>query len=228
MYPREALFDVVAVDDIDANGFIIAKMTTITEELAKNLPNNFDFTGVSSGFEQCDFDGAVLFRACPTDHPNYASAEQKFNDDLILTTFTFFFDAKLRYVPVSLINFVTREAIGLIWNMLLNVAEQVRDGTRTKHCDIISEKQEFYQWVEERCRFMLQTLKSTNANANAHDPDRDKNENTNPLLNQSKKHDADLNKNSTSIAAKTCRAEEVEEQKDEQNWTMQDILRLNI
>jgi hypothetical protein len=187
-------------------------MTTVTKDLAKNLPNNFEFPGITPGFEPCDFDGAVLFRACPTNHPNYASAKRKFNDDLVLTTFTFYFDAHLRYIPHSLINFVTREAIGMVWNMLLNVAEQVRDGTRTKHCHVIAQKQEFYQWVEERCQFMLQTMKDTN------DPANESND-----LHLNGHHDMDF----TRGVAKSSPNEESEEKKGEMTWTLQDILRLN-
>jgi hypothetical protein len=205
IYPREALFDVTAVDDIDENGFIIAKMTTVTEEIANNLPENFDFPGVTSGFERCDFDGAVLFRACPTDHPNYANARQRCSgeEDLILTTFSFHFDARLRYIPQALINFVTREALGIIWNVLLNVAQQVSDGTRKQYCEVIAQKKDFYAWVEQRCQFMLQKLKQQNA-----------------------KQETKLVSVSSGSTTVSHRTEEWEEKK-EGCWTMQDILRLN-
>ena len=213
--PREALFDVVAVDDIDANGFIIAKMTTITQEMANNnLPGNFQFPGVTASFERCDFEGAVLFRACPADHPNYASAQQKFqmhngnDNDLILTTFAFSFDAKLRYIPQSLINFITREALGIIWNMLLKVAEQVRDGTRNEHCAIITQKKEFYKWVQDRCQFMLQKIQADN------------NHHPNPNCGNVEK-DAP----STAATASCCRPEDLDKRKEEP-WTMHDIFRL--
>jgi hypothetical protein len=212
IYPREALFDVVAVDDIDENGFIIAKMTTVTEETAKSLPECFDFPGVTSGFERCDFDGAVLFRACPTNHPHYDIAKQKFaadNEGLILTTFAFHFDAKLQYIPQGLINFVTREALRVIWNMLLNVAKQVRDGTREQHCKNIAEKREFYAWVEQRCQFMLQPIK-TAINDNRH-------------KNKIMVIETTL---SPEIATVQTPNREWEEKKDEA-WSMQDILQLN-
>ncbi|KAG7370010.1 hypothetical protein IV203_027756 [Nitzschia inconspicua] len=204
IYPREALFDVVAIDDIDENGYIIAKMTTVTEGNCSNLPDIFDFPGVTTGFERCDFDGAVLFRACPTDHANYESAKRKCDgQDLILTTFSFHFDARLRYIPQALINFVTREALDIIWNMLLNVAEQVRDGTRTQHCEVIAQKKEFYEWVKDRCQFMLDKMKSKSDD----------------------RHSSGLSRNSPKVNV-SCDTEECEEKKDD-NWTMQDILRLN-
>lgn len=208
IYPREALFDVVAVDDIDENGFIIAKMTTITEGIARNLPDSFDSPGVTAGFEQCDFDGAVLFRTCPNDHPNYTSAKHKCgSEELILTTFSFHFDARLRYIPQALINFITREALGIIWNMLLNVAQQVRDGTRTKHCGVIAQKKELYEWIEERCRFMLQNIHHQNDSCHSHPT---------PKYIPSKPTGSTV----------PCRSDEWKETKDE-DWTIQDILRLN-
>ena len=53
-----------------------------------------------------------------------------------------------------MINFFTRSAMGIVWNMLLRVAEKVRDGTREEHCNAIAQKADFYDWVEERCKYM--------------------------------------------------------------------------
>jgi hypothetical protein len=208
--PREALFDVVAVDDIDENGFIVAKMTTVTDERTKNLSECFDFAGVTSGFERCDFDGAVLFRACPTNHPNYNNAKQTYSaekEELILSTFAFHFDARLQYIPQGLINFVTREVMGVVWSMLLNVVKQVGDGTRQQHCTVIAEKRELYAWVEQRCQFMLEQIRTA-----SNDKQRTENVIAPPASNEntpSRKSDRDW-----------------EEKKDEA-WSMEDILQLN-
>ena len=155
MAPREALFDVQAVDDIDENGFIIAKMTSIDDVTARNLPDAFQVPDLADGMERCDFDGAVLFRSCPTDHPNYAGAKKKSSEEkLILMQFMIYFDAHMAFVPHSMINFVTRTAMGIVWNQLLTIAEQVRDGQREVHGAAIAKKAEFYKWVEERCEHM--------------------------------------------------------------------------
>jgi hypothetical protein len=163
LVPREVLMDVIAVDDIDENGFIIAKMRTLKDDQEDDsLPEGFTMPPVERNMERADFDGAVLFRACPTDHPNYASARKNFSEDLLLLQFTMYFDGHLAMVPQSVINFVTRTVIGHIWNMLLDVAEQVRDGKREEHKQIIEQKAEFYRWVEERCQFMLQEMQKPN------------------------------------------------------------------
>ena len=154
--PREVLMDVIAIDDIEERGFIIAKMRTLDSTMT--LPEGFEIPPVQANMERIDFDGAVLFRPCPTDHPNYAAARQKTTEDLILLQFTMFFDAHLSMVPTSMINFVTRTVIGYIWNMLLHVAEQVRDGKRKEHGAAIAEKADFYRWLKERTEFMMQDV----------------------------------------------------------------------
>mmetsp|Transcript_31491 Transcript_31491/g.76274 ORF Transcript_31491/g.76274 Transcript_31491/m.76274 type:complete len:494 (-) Transcript_31491:69-1550(-) len=168
---REALFDVQAVDDIASRGFIIAKMRTVTEEMAKlDLPSTFTVPDVTPGTERAEFDGSVLFRACPVDHPCYESARNKTRqeedeeEDLVLVQFSMFFDAHMTMVPQSMINFITRSAIGVVWSMLLNVAEQVRDGTRREHCDVIARKADFYEWVVQRVGVLLEMNRQKNEN----------------------------------------------------------------
>lgn len=158
---REALFSVQAVDEIETNGLIIAKMTSIGdtaegEIIKSSLPDNFDIPLPSRSTERVDFEGVVIFRHCPTDHPNYDENRKKYpGEDLILTQFAFSFDAKIT-LPQSMINFFTRSAMGMVWNMLLRVAEKVRDGTREEHCNAIAQKADFYDWVEERCKYMIE------------------------------------------------------------------------
>lgn len=159
MSQREVLMDVTAVDDIDATGCIIAKMQTLGTTSGKDthhlLPPGFQLPQLGKGAERVDFDGSILFRACPTDHPNYESARRKLGGDLILLQYTMYFDAKMAAVPTSLINFVTRVVIGVVWSMLLKVAEEVRSGERVEHVKMIQQKASFYQWLENRCHLLL-------------------------------------------------------------------------
>ena len=78
------------------------------------------------------------------------------DEDLILVQFMMYFDAHIDYVPTSVINFVTRTVIGTIWNKLLNVAEDVRDGKRTNHCNLIQSKPELYNWIKQRTQIMFE------------------------------------------------------------------------
>jgi hypothetical protein len=205
MASREVLMDVIAVDDIDANGFIIAKMRTLDES---NCPLGFTIPPPERNMERTDYDGAVLFRACPTHHPNYAGARSKFpDDDLILLQFSVFFDGHMAFVPTALINFVTRTVIGRIWDMLLSVAEQVREGTRKEHGEVIREKADFYKWVEERCQVMIQDMKSAT---------------TSTSTSTSTTSDAKDGGVTETATAKTCRHEEQED------WTMNDVMKITL
>jgi hypothetical protein len=160
MSNREVLMDVTAVDDIEATGCIIAKMQTLGggpsgEDTPCLLPEGFLLPLLAQGAQRVDFDGSILFRACPRDHPNYENAREKFSGDLILMQYTMFFDAKMAAIPISMINFVTRVVIGRVWSMLLKVADEVRSGERIEHIRMIQQKASFYQWLEGRCHLML-------------------------------------------------------------------------
>jgi hypothetical protein len=157
MAPREVLCDVVAVDDIDENGCIIAKMQSLGDN-EDDWPAGFTVPPLEGKTARADFDGAVLFRACPPDHPMYESSRKKFSEDLILLQHAMFFDAHMAMVPQSVINFITRTVIGQSWKMLLHVAEQVRDGKRKEHQQIIQEKKEFYRWMEEGCQQLFHRI----------------------------------------------------------------------
>ena len=158
MASREVLMDVIAVDDIEESGCIIAKMQALDTGSSGDstlLPEGFELPQLEKGSERVDFDGSILFRACPTDHPNYESSRKKLSGDLILLQYTIYFDAKMFAVPQSWINFITRVVIGRIWSMLLKVAEEVKNGERKEHVEIIRQKADFYAWLEERCQLLL-------------------------------------------------------------------------
>lgn len=154
MATREVVMQAVAVDDIDANGWIAVRMETVE--------TNTDSGGVvpppESGVERIDFAGAFLFRACPTDHPMLPQQEQEEQQSLVLVSFKMFVDAHVAGVPMSLINFVTRTVIGHMWAMLLQVAKEVQEGKRPQHAAVIAAKPDFYRWVDERVQVMLQQL----------------------------------------------------------------------
>ena len=70
-------------------------------------------------------------------------------------------DSKVSYIPLGLINFVTRTVLGTMWSALLSVAEEVRDGKRPLHQEMIDEKQELYDWVNARVGVMIEKMKSS-------------------------------------------------------------------
>ena len=274
---RVALFSVLAVDDIDTNGFIIAKMTSLelTETVTtatndddddvqhqdavkkvisspKYLVNNNNFqvpddcTKHNGKMVQCDFNGALLFRNCPIDHPNYKQTKHKFgtlnttsnenesnNNDILLLQFMMDFDAKIgstggsgsggsRYymkvLTQSIINFITRTVIGVVWNMLLKVAEEVRDGVRTQHCDIINiQKIDFYDWVKERCQYMLQAQQQKQINSEQHQREHQQQHLQHRHQKPHENKDDDDNDDTNNIMTNNY-----------DNWTLQEVLRMSI
>lgn len=151
---REALIDVVAVDDIDATGTIVVKMDTGGDD-------DPDAPEKESGAVRIDFDGGILFRSCPDDHASMRKSTHTHDDgdDMVLVCMTFYVDPKLSYVPQSLVNFVTRTVLGHMWNSLLKVARGVRDGQHPEHAKAIERKREIYDWVDHRVSGMLSEIR---------------------------------------------------------------------
>ena len=220
MKAREAIIDVVAVDEIDRNGVIVVRMTTPESTVANDNDNdgsdgdtnnddgdtnnddgdtnNDDgVPEVEEGCVRIDFHGGLVFQKCPKDHPALVRANKKkqknkkktkkadddgnhTNDDddeeeeasetdsdMILCGVSTFVDAKVAFVPVALINFVTKTVIGRMWAQTLAVARDVRDGKRPDHSTAIQESKEVYDWVASRAEVLLGQLGETDGNGNA-------------------------------------------------------------
>jgi hypothetical protein len=149
VHNREIIFWGFAEEDADANRTVGAKLVTVQE----------DFDGgqlvppAEKGIVRMDFEADFMFRPCPPDHAalSKSTAHYPVGENLILLTTVLYCDPKIAYVPRSFMNFCTRTAIGTIWRMLLQVSEDVREGKRPVHADLIARKrQELYDWVEER------------------------------------------------------------------------------
>ena len=153
---KEVLMDVTAVDDIDSQGFIIAKLRTL-KDATSTIPKGFTIPELPKNVVRTDFDGALLFRPCPKDHPNYESTRFNYPEEhLILLQYTI--SLPLSGLPPflkGLVDFITEKVIIRVWNMLLRVAEEVRDGKRSDHLQAIEEKSESYDWMHHRCQILL-------------------------------------------------------------------------
>lgn len=147
---RQAVMQAVAVDDIDARGWIAVRMQTV--ETGGVVPP------VASGVDRVDFQGAFLFRACPPDHVTLRHSDKSYTEPLVLVSFQMECDAHISMVPMSLVNFITRTVIGHMWAMLLQVAEQVLAGERPCHAANIASNPAMYQWIDERVQVMLHQL----------------------------------------------------------------------
>lgn len=120
---REVVIDVVAVDDIDENGAIVVRMEN-------GKPEDEDVPAVAANRTRVDFDGGILFRKCPIDHPAFKKSTNKNESEMILVCLSMHTDPHIAFVPPALINFVTRSVLGKMWEQLLKVAEEVLDGSR--------------------------------------------------------------------------------------------------
>ena len=149
-HPREVIIQATAIDDISESGFIIIRLTTVADtDAIPTTPMNVTRT---------EFQGTIMFRACPLGHASMLHSKRKYSEPLILVTFKMFCDPKMAAVPSSVVNFVTRTAIGSMWTAFIKVAMDVRDKKRPAHAREIDRKKVFYEWVADRVKIMLSGL----------------------------------------------------------------------
>lgn len=149
---RELILHGVAHEDIDENRLIGIKLMNFHGDDDGVVPL------ADKGTVRMDFDGCLLFRQCPPDHPALTHSKANYPDDehLVLITFVMSVDPQIAFIPQSLMNWVTRSVIGGVWKMILNVAEEVRDGKRPKHAELMaSKREELYNLVENRIQAMF-------------------------------------------------------------------------
>lgn len=164
--PREVVLRAVGFEDIEANGDIAIKLDsrhTGDEEGLVPPP-------VEKGATRVDFHGGFLFRPCPKDHKAmkekraHSGSKRRHSDlkdDIILVSFCMVSDAKNAVLPRSFILFVLKTALGKMWNKLMKVAEDVRDGKRPEHKDaIIKKRGTLYDWVDGRANLMFSLFRS--------------------------------------------------------------------
>ena len=149
---RELNIDVIAIDDIDENGVIVVSMEN-GDAQDKDIPV------LKKGRTLVDFDGGILFRKCPADHPALKSSNHPPNGEMVLVCLSMHVDAHVAFVPAAVINFVTRSVLASMWEQLLKVAEEVLEEKRPQHVDAIKGKRELlYDWVDMRAAVMLAGL----------------------------------------------------------------------
>jgi hypothetical protein len=176
---RQVILKAVACDDIDSHpnegddescctsrsgGRIIIRIQSLDNNNKEE--EGWQIPPADNGAVQVKVRGGFTIEKCPADHPmkeyalqyhetNETSVSSLSREDLVLITFSFCVDPHLSGVPKPLIDFFLRNAIGKMWNMFLDVAEEVKNGERNAHCDAIAKKRALYDWVEERTRVML-------------------------------------------------------------------------
>lgn len=159
---REVVYSTTAVDAIDELGIIA--VTALSLEEGMPIQQSADQPQVpppEKDITRIDYESSFTFRRCPPDHPCLKESKHK-GESLILVTVTMFTDAHVGYVPLSVINFTTRVALGGQWGALLQVAQDVKEGKRPDHVKAIHEKPELYDWVNQRIAAMCSKIDDTN------------------------------------------------------------------
>ena len=151
MNKREIVFWGFAEEDGEVSQTVGAKLVTVDESFDNGLVPPPD-----KGVVRMNFDASFLFRPCPNDHPALKHSKGKYpeNESKILLTTVLYCDPIINFVPHSFLNFVTRNAISSVWRMILKVSEEVREGKRPAHAEIIASKPDFYDWVAERSKLI--------------------------------------------------------------------------
>jgi len=180
---RQVILKAVACDNIDNyselenvekydclgrdGGKILIRIQSM--DCDNNLEEGLNIPPVEKGVARMKVRGGFTLRKCPSNNPMLASMLKydatranrgsPSREDFILFTFSFRVDPQLAVIPKSFVNFFIRTAMGQMWNMFLNVAEDIKDGKRPEHSKAIEEKREvLYDWVEERTRIMLRRV----------------------------------------------------------------------
>jgi len=153
---RDLFFRVMAVDAIeDSDGCIAIQALSQTSEDDPIIPKP---TGKAV---QMGFSNFFLIRACPSDHPCMTRSKHYAGNDHeppILISMTMSADPRVKILPQSLQNFLSRTVLGRMWSTLLEVAEDVRDGNRPEHKEAIDAKPDLYDWIEKRVGVMLDNI----------------------------------------------------------------------
>jgi len=149
---REVVLDALAFDDIDESGVVAVLLNSCDCEDDERVP------AIDNKFGQCtrvDFHGGFLFRAIPSEGEAWKKAREKHEDEMIVS-FIFNIDPKISYVPVSVIQFITRTVIGTLWGMFMKIASKVKNGEMKEHAEAIQSKRlVLYDWVDERVKSMF-------------------------------------------------------------------------
>lgn len=159
---REIILHGVCDEDCDNNtaagGTVGAKLVTADESFDNS-------SGVvpppEAGIVRMGFEADLMFCICPPDHAaltksKSSKAKYRAGEKLILVTAVLYIDPRIALVPQAFMNFCTRTAIGTVWKQFLRIAEEVREGKRGDHAELIAKKrEEVYDWIDERAVFML-------------------------------------------------------------------------
>jgi hypothetical protein len=150
---REVVQYAVAIDDIDEHAAILIRAKNVEPG---DLGNDIEIPPAEEAVVRLDFDCSMVIRSCPDDHPVLSKSKKIYppNEKKLLLTIKQYVDAHVKYVPLSIINFFTRQVIKQLLGNLIKVAEEVQSGKRVQHKEAIESQPELYSWVEGRVKVL--------------------------------------------------------------------------
>lgn len=151
---REVVQHAVAIDAIEEAAAILIRV----KDLAPGyFDDDIDIPEPAKGVVRIDFDAGFVIRACPEHHDLLKRSRRKYpeKEHKVLVTIEKSVDAHVSYVPLSIINFFTRQVIKQMLVSLLDVASDIQSGKREKHAEAIQAKEELYGWVNQRVEAMF-------------------------------------------------------------------------
>ncbi|GKY96051.1 hypothetical protein MPSEU_000565300 [Mayamaea pseudoterrestris] len=163
---RECIMHAFSVDDIDDSRSIIIKVKSVNTDPGVDLDDSYCGSKVSpqvdKGVIRVDFEAGFLIRKCPPSHVLLTKAKHKYTNPLLISV-TQCADAHVGMVPMSMINFFTKSVVGKMWQSLLTVAQEIRDGKRPEHAKAVEAKGELYDWVKQRVHVLVQNEDASGA-----------------------------------------------------------------
>ena len=152
---RECVQHAIAIDDIDASSAILIRAKNVEGDQCL-LGSEINVAEAEKGVVRIDFECDMMIRFCPDDHPILSKSKKEYphGEKKLLLTIKNFVNAKVKYAPLSVINFFSKQVIKKLLGNFLQVGEDVKSGKLSRHTDAIKENAELYQWVEARVSAM--------------------------------------------------------------------------
>lgn len=154
MLNRDTVLEFFTTDAIDDElSAIITKVFSHEEATVDGI-----VPPCEEGADRMYFDGGIVFRKCPPNHPSLLKSNNKKRsihnnkkeEPMILMTFSAFMKPT--------INLIVKTFFPPTWDKLFRLAEEVRDGKRPMHDKAITDRKELYDWVTERVNALTQKL----------------------------------------------------------------------
>lgn len=151
-----SLFDSArAIDEIDFGSKIIVRAKPLKTKDDDDCVPDLERRTV-----RIDLDATLVIQACPLDHPLLVNSKINYpkGERILLFTAKQCVDAHVSYVPISLINFFTRQFLQTFLVSFLSVGVAIRDGKHPEYQKAMESKPDLYEWVSQRVKLLFEKM----------------------------------------------------------------------